>query len=309
MDSSFEKSLAVVAVFGGLGAFIDFYIGPNNQKRVRDWLETWLEKFSDVRLGNFGRREALFAVGVMDRLLGRRLVSLQRMYASLSAVGIAVVIAAVFSVDDAPWFGKYSSHYILALLCSIAMFAFSVTLTRAVSMRVSSLMGASQALNFGGFIFIVLIQYAIMCSWPQVTQSVIGFVTTYSLTKITQEIWLYQLELWTLIFIGPISHPSNPIAFFTQQLYIYTTNFGTEYGQTLFEARISNTLGLLPNLGRLLLGLIFVGSFFLRPVLNFFLTLWLRVVQSDKPIFTLVFGGIAGFAEAIDQVGKILLGH
>ena len=70
--SSWGKALAIVAAFGVVGAFIDFYIGKPGQRRVRDWLETWWLRLSYVCWGNIGQEEALFAVQVMDRLFGKR---------------------------------------------------------------------------------------------------------------------------------------------------------------------------------------------------------------------------------------------
>jgi len=49
---------------------VDFYIGKPGQRRVKDRLEMWWLRLSDVRWGNFGRGEALFAVQVMDRIFG-----------------------------------------------------------------------------------------------------------------------------------------------------------------------------------------------------------------------------------------------
>jgi hypothetical protein len=61
---SWGNALATIAACGGVGAFIDFYIGKRGQQRVRDWLETWWIRLSYVRWGNFGRQEALFAMQV-----------------------------------------------------------------------------------------------------------------------------------------------------------------------------------------------------------------------------------------------------
>ena len=61
-SGSWAEALATVAASGGVGAFIDFWIGRAGQQRVRGWLETWWLRFSYVRLSNFGREEALFAV-------------------------------------------------------------------------------------------------------------------------------------------------------------------------------------------------------------------------------------------------------
>src|SRR5215467_9472006 len=48
------------------------------------------------------------------------------------------------------------------------------------------------------------------------------------------------------------------------------------------------------NLGRILLGILFFVSFIFEPLVKRPLSLlWLRIVESGKPIFTLVLGGVA----------------
>jgi hypothetical protein len=36
------------------------------------------------------------------------------------------------------------------------------------------------------------------------------------------------------------------------------------------------------------------------------MTLWARIVESDKPVFTLVGGGVAAFIKIVQDVAKIL---
>jgi hypothetical protein len=66
-------------------------------------------------------------------------------------------------------------------------------------------------------------------------------------------------------------------------------------------------LTLFPGLSRFILSIIFVGSCILRPLVmrpvNF---VWRRIVESDKPVFTLTFGGAAEFASAIIEAAKHL---
>jgi hypothetical protein len=53
-------------------------------------------------------------------------------------------------------------------------------------------------------------------------------------------------------------------------------------------------LALLPNLIRLVFGLAFFAGYVLRPFVERpVLLLWARVIESDKPVFTIVLGGIA----------------
>ena len=53
-----------------------------------------------------------------------------------------------------------------------------------------------------------------------------------------------------------------------------------------------------------------MGSFFLLFVVHFFRvpisTLWLRIVESDKPVFTLIGGGIGAGVKAIQEIIKVI---
>jgi hypothetical protein len=52
------------------------------------------------------------------------------------------------------------------------------------------------------------------------------------------------------------------------------------------------------------LAALFVGSFLLKPLHQAISLVWARVVESDKPVFTLLFGGGAAAATAIEAVLK-----
>jgi hypothetical protein len=58
---------------------------------------------------------------------------------------------------------------------------------------------------------------------------------------------------------------------------------------------------------RISISIVFVGSFLLRSLIMEPLSLiWRRIVESDKPVFTLIFGGAAAFATAISEAAKHL---
>jgi hypothetical protein len=62
-----------------------------------------------------------------------------------------------------------------------------------------------------------------------------------------------------------------------------------------------------PPLLRLLLSIVFVGSFIVRPqVMRPLSLVWARIVESEKPVFTVVFGGAAAFATAISDAARHL---
>jgi hypothetical protein len=51
---------------------------------------------------------------------------------------------------------------------------------------------------------------------------------------------------------------------------------------------------------------IFMVSLLVKPLHRPIMTLWARVVESDKPVFTLLFGSAAALGKAIQGVIKIL---
>jgi hypothetical protein len=62
----------------------------------------------------------------------------------------------------------------------------------------------------------------------------------------------------------------------------------------------------IPNFGRLALAAIFVSSYMLKPLHKVISVLWARIVESDKPIFTILFGGGAAAAKAVEAVIQAL---
>src|SRR6202007_1357508 len=130
----FTQSWWTVVGWGALGAFIDFYIGKAGQRRVRDWLEKCCLRLSDVRWGNLGREEALFAVKVMDRLFGSRLFSAQRMIVVIAATLVGVVYILVLTLLDRveliPWPTFFQPVYFVWFAIVILSFAVSFSVTR-----------------------------------------------------------------------------------------------------------------------------------------------------------------------------------
>lgn len=67
-------------------------------------------------------------------------------------------------------------------------------------------------------------------------------------------------------------------------------------------AHMSSYTGHLIRLG---IALVFVGSYILRPLLMRPVSLiWLRIVESDKPIFALIFGGVSAAVTVIKEFAK-----
>jgi hypothetical protein len=82
---------------------------------------------------------------------------------------------------------------------------------------------------------------------------------------------------------------------------------GEKSGDKFFDVWGLEIFSLFPYLFRFALSIIFVGSFLLRPlVMRPASLVWARIVESDKPVFTLTFGGAAAVASAIGEAVKHL---
>jgi hypothetical protein len=81
--------------------------------------------------------------------------------------------------------------------------------------------------------------------------------------------------------------------------------YGDAGAPHIFMLHLSAFTNALSSFIRLSIMAIFILSFFLKPLQNAIMTLWARVIESDKPVFTLVFGGAAALAKAIQEIVKI----
>jgi hypothetical protein len=114
----------------------------------------------------------------------------------------------------------------------------------------------------------------------------------------------------------PSQMPSNVLLPIILAPIVYGLLFGINFGLNsilLFkqsheiDAFEFHLLALFPSLFRLTLSIVFVGSFLARPLVMRPVNLvWRRIVESDKPVFTLIFGGVAAFATALSEAAKYL---
>jgi hypothetical protein len=279
------KNIAsAVIVIGGLGAFIDFLIGRSGQERAKDFLLKWWVRFDDVHWQNFGREEGLFAYRLIPRVFGRRIWSLRRVVAFF----VLLMTLFVFSVFDSKFY--ISCHYCnnkffygtIAIGISFCSFSVSVIYTRFLTALMIRLCDTSRIRNLIVFVTMLMANLLILRTWSP-------------MTEINRKIILYIIEFSTLhdIDIQSVDQiRGSPVL--TQQ-------FSTTDSIAIFS------LPYVPSLFRVILSIVFVGSFLLRPLVMRPLSLvWARIIESDKPVFTLTFGGAAAFASAISEAAKHL---
>jgi hypothetical protein len=100
------------------------------------------------------------------------------------------------------------------------------------------------------------------------------------------------------------THSSGSTAYHPSQLFSW---LATYFKSGAIDRTAFFALTCFPSLMRFIISAIFVGSFLSRPLIMRPVSLvWARIVESDKPVFALIFGGTAAFATAISEAAKHL---
>jgi hypothetical protein len=305
METLRNIALAVIAV-GGLGAFIDFLMGRIGQQRAKDFLLKWWVRFDDVCWSNFGREEGLFAGGVIEKWFAKKIWSLRRIVMAVIILSLSLLIGYfIFKTSPPSWhlISSPADRHIECNLCNAALsvkiavfivffigFSVSVSFTKAITFRIAYLCGMGKVRNLTIYAVMLIVNFLMLIYWSQLTGSVKNVVVEFvgdppPLKDLLEDIGL--------IIEGSIF-------------------LGKSYIWFYFEGHMIDmfplyALSYFPSVLRCLLSLIFVGSFLLRPLLMRPVSLvWARIVESDKPVFTVIFGGAAAFASAISEAAKHL---
>ena len=305
-----KEILWPVVLVGGLGAFVDFLIGRTGQERAKDFLLRWWVRFDDVRWKSFGKEEGLFAAHLIGKWFGQRIWSFRRVILFPILLIVSIVIAVIkfeFITTLNPVYPILLWNYEI----SFPMFVWDAAISHhlstlklscyfcnqspgyLVSVIIVTFFGFSLSVSFTKF---VTIRMAYLCGVGNF-RNIIVFLATILLN-------ILMLFIWT------------PLTLMVRESLLLTINEDIEPGRTVqmlnehMEYMDNFALGALPllvSLFRLVLSMIFVGSFLLRPLIMHPVSLvWARIVESEKPVFTVIFGGAAAFATAISEAAKHL---
>ena len=152
-----------------MGAFIDFWLGKRGEERFRGWLETWWLRLSYVRWGTLGRDEALFAVQVIERLFGRRLLSIRRFASTAAIIFSSFCLVAVHYVIEGlpiPWDIMGELNNLLWLVLLFLFTSVSLSITHFAAVQAGKFLNKRPYLNLIGIIFVLYLQYLVFrCSF------------------------------------------------------------------------------------------------------------------------------------------------
>jgi len=303
-----QQTASFVLAFGGMGAFIDFFLGKRGQSRVKTALESFWIGLAYVNFRTFARAEAAMAHDIFLRMFGsffsrRRAISVGLLLMTSSLIWLAYALINFdnyFNRSDferqADWLfeGDYyglSGQLILALPLLLVSISVTIWLTKIASLTITSKIW----INVVCFFVLIFLQLSL---FP------LTYVTTYALGVAVNE------------NLGPDA-PSAAVKWFISALpglvsHVFSARiFGIVEYPFIATGRIPwldyrvfmlNVMYYLPGVLRLLLAAAFVLSIFARPIHTTVLLLIQRLVESDKPIFTVVFSGSAAIVKFIQSV-------
>ena len=194
------------------------------------------------------------------------------------------------------------------------LFAVSISLTRFVAAKSADVLARGLAISIALLATMAVSQYVLLALWSPLLGSVTGAIWSSIFgwpVLISQNGYLDVAQSWAQAVTAEIEniHLQSPQELLNAADYSFDT-FGWLAQKALawtFAARqFLWIFGVIPNLFRLLLAFVFLSSFLLKPLHSAILFLLRRIVESDKPIFTLVFGGAAALAKLIDAALKYL---
>ncbi|MBB2962882.1 hypothetical protein [Methylobacterium sp. R2-1] len=299
------EAISVIGAFASIGAFIDFFIGKSGQKRARDWLEDQWLRLSDLRLENFGRNEAGFAGRVLIATFGIFL-SRRRLLISFAAMGAGLFLS-IIGPGLTFGFAHYDFFDILLTLGSILMATASLNISISLTILFCRLaerrLPESKTASFAYTSILFLIQYVIALggyALARASLSIISVLSTWRISEIPfdplKETFHSISREFSILFKNWSWWPYYDLELF----------FDFRYDGFTLVNICAGDLSALTNIFRLLILAIFLLSYLLQPAQKFIFTIWARLVESEKPVFTLIFGAIGAVIKSIQEIHKII---
>ena len=191
----------------------------------------------------------------------------------------------------------------------------SISLLRILTLNIARLSGDTKSRDMLTFFVFSIFYYIMLVLWPIITIAGKRYAMDLVAFPIHSNIEIYLDGVKFAIF-GAVRnlHWSmilpNELFDTIVKSYQLSSVQTLEIGENLrFEASIFHfarfNMAFAPGLLRLTISIVFLTSFLLRPlIMKPTLLLCARIVESDKPIFTLVCGGIAAFGVAFKEAAK-----
>jgi hypothetical protein len=188
-------------------------------------------------------------------------------------------------------------------VCSYFLgFIISISLIRAITLRISAIFGANSFKNILLFLLMLILNYLLLVYWVRSIFAIkSALITVFGGQYLSQIGFLNGLALVAGIFRRSMINRLSVM--YPPELW----DWNTTPGDVVLTALVN--MSYLPSIIRFAISVVFVGSFLLKPLIMRPLSLvWARIVESEKPVFTLTFSAAAFLATTMTEVMKHLSG-
>jgi hypothetical protein len=335
-----DKYIAALSAIGGLaavGGFIDFMISRREQEQLRDWMTNWWVRFEDVKWSNFGRKESEQAIAMLDRLAGARFWSIKRWkFVAITSLGLMLLVtillivglAAPFVVSpdkpEKPFFNVISDYWqvpyfdiapILIVVATCVALGLSISMFRLLA-RIVVLLSPSGLIGFLFFGVLLLLQLVLLLYWSSavvellifVPAKLLGNILTYSGdTYFVTAMLRFDLAFALRNIFVPLSERifllEAEATSFIRDTFLVQVSSGQGWNDQAKGFKFATDLA--SNGLRIGFALLFLSSFVFGSVLKPLVSrLWAGIIESKKPLFTMLFGGVATVYEGLSALLK-----
>lgn len=305
MSTEWNDTISIIIIFAGSGAIIDFIIGKRGQKEIIRYLESIWLRLSYVNLHNLAQLEATFALRIIDIIFGSIFFTIHRL---MSTIGFALSctllwIIAVNLNDPQAYSGRPINFAAIRLTISLISFAVSISATRWVTKFVAEV-GARTILGNATLVLSLLVmQYVLLVLWVEtfgITVNTLSKVIAYG--KIEPYDYITLTDRFYAIFEDPLYYLDGYYAYIIGKHYLL--NFWNGWFgiyNTIVEMSVYFS-----SLFRLLLFILYLMSILANFLKNSLLFIIERLVEYDKPIFTIILGGFAALLKSTYQLFSMI---
>lgn len=305
-----DDILVPMAALGGAGAAIDFYLGTPGQKRVKAWLADKWYRFHDVNWHNFAEKEAQAYIDFVDRVFGASLLSWRRLISSVVLVLFVTAALAIhlyfFRGLTAKWTTiaqpMLARYFFASSAIDCCAFALSISFARWISLVVVRL--NRRVPGILPFLLLLLLHYVLLVLWRPIIDIFVWIPKVWSLDLDWSDLLPSAIRDLAVAFAHLAVTPKEIAVEYYYALPRIDGGFYFGIDLVMVRAWI---MSLIANGLRLLFALVLLSSFVVRAWVGpAFSTTWARLVESDKPIFTIAFSAVAAVATTLKELVKLL---
>jgi hypothetical protein len=232
---------------------------------------------------------------------------------------IAVLVLLAHAIPVLPaLFDLMQPRWIVWYVLPLLIFSFSVSVTRAISSGVIWLAPSGIFGNLLLFAALLGAHYALLIYWQPLAEFMGAYFGTGAVDYFFGSTSAFRLwspdfygqalsAFWRIYGPGLMTDSIWPGAVIRREIYGFDVwNSSPEYAKTYVVLTSAHALGWVANFLRLAIALSLFATLVLRTMLGrHVMVLWMRVARSDKPVFTLLFGGIGVAAGLLTAAVKL----